>query len=158
MLEVTSVLLKFGDFINENWNSIKFFLSPDNVNYEYDDWLQANWEILVETKICEPGQFLYHYGEGADCYGEFSRVSYYNKTPTHKIVGKLANDQCYDYYSREVIKRMENFNFYRFINVDDEMQDDNNPPFDYCEFVHDIEDKRIWLSKPEVQFFMVPWT
>lgn len=49
------------------------------------DWLQANWEAVVEAGI-GPGVFLEVYGEGADCNDRSSRVYRPEATPTHAVV------------------------------------------------------------------------
>lgn len=61
------------------------------------DWLQANWESVVEAAIAsERNIFLEVYGEGADCNGASSRVCFPSALATHQIVcipkGKAALD------------------------------------------------------------------
>ena len=57
----------------------------DNVEREeyFNDWLQANWELIVEKAICKPGEYLQPYGEGADCNGASSRICFPKAKPTH---------------------------------------------------------------------------
>jgi len=57
------------------------------------DWLQANWEMIVEASI--PPEFsprLEHYGEGADCNGISCRVWEPNAISNYQIVCVPKND------------------------------------------------------------------
>ena len=62
-----------------------------------EDWLQVNWELLIEGSLNEQGVVLETYGGGADCNGTSSRVLYPDRHPTHKIICKpMNNEQIYD--------------------------------------------------------------
>ncbi len=99
-VDVTLVLNNYAAFLENSYNNLFFLNNPDDPHNEElinnldkggirDDFLQANWEILVEMLICIPGEeFLEPYGNGADCNGDSSRVSLPDKITTHRI-------QCY---------------------------------------------------------------
>ena len=50
-----------------------------------DDWKQASWENLVESRILEPGSYLAVYGDGSDCNGASSRVWKPEAPATHEV-------------------------------------------------------------------------
>lgn len=78
----------YRDFLVASWEAAnRVFGSGNSANDRLQaDWLQANWELLVETQICAPGaQFLEVYGEGADCNGSSSRVWMPDALPTHRV-------------------------------------------------------------------------
>ncbi|PIE02735.1 MAG: hypothetical protein CSA81_05315 [Acidobacteria bacterium] len=63
-------------------------------NELFDDWAQANWEILVESKLCNtPRELLEAYGDGADCNVSSSRVWCPQGKPTHRVscIAKVGN-------------------------------------------------------------------
>ena len=84
------VLLNYVRFLNstlEDFQKLNAVVKNSSYLEEIkNDYLQANWELLVESIICEPGEeFLPTYGEGADCNENSSRVSFPKKMPTHRI-------------------------------------------------------------------------
>ncbi len=51
------------------------------------DWLEANWEMLVEATVSEEGRVVLEpYGDGADCNAVGSRVWKPGVTTTHEVV------------------------------------------------------------------------
>ncbi len=73
-MQLQDVLEAYRQFLLLNFATINSVLSEDLLA----DWLQANWEIIVESRLQEanliPG-LLDVYGEGADSNGSSSRVS-----------------------------------------------------------------------------------
>ncbi|MCH7958182.1 MAG: RHS domain-containing protein, partial [Proteobacteria bacterium] len=58
-------------FLDASWPFVNM-LNKEEPGREalWDDWAQANWEFLVESRVCmEANQFLEVYGDGADSYG-----------------------------------------------------------------------------------------
>ncbi len=79
------ILLSFRDFLSASWSSLPgCILDKDDGNEPINDWLQANWEILVEYPLGPPLR-LQVYGDGADCNGSSSRVFAPNDRPTYGI-------------------------------------------------------------------------
>ena len=157
MKKVTGPILQFCDFLNLCWTSMRQFIPPSNsiINQQEGDWLQANWEILLENSICAPGQFLKIYADGADCYEDYSRITYYNKAATHKIIGVLDRDPIYDYYNQEVIETLSGYSFHQFVGAE-QNERNSKMAFLFSEFEHDKLDKVVWIKKEEVQYFLAP--
>jgi len=68
----------FSDFLNNSWIDVQQLLvdreytsNEDSVN----DWLQSNWEFLVERKVLKNNNYLEVYGDGADFNGGSSRIT-----------------------------------------------------------------------------------
>jgi hypothetical protein len=80
-LHLQDVLEIYRQFLLLNFVTMNGVLSEDLLA----DWLQANWEIIVESKLQEanliPG-LLDVYGDGADCNGSSSRVSLPKMSPS----------------------------------------------------------------------------
>ena len=73
-MKLKDVLEDFRQFILLNFEKMNELLSEDLLA----DWLQANWEIIVESRLQEAeivSGLIDIYGEGADCNGSSSRVS-----------------------------------------------------------------------------------
>lgn len=100
-MDINEVVHNFRHFLNTAWTGLpEWIIKNENQEYEINDWLQANWEILVESKLNEPFRqmevgseriILNFFGSGADIDGRgSSRVIYPDDLPTHFI---LVNDK-----------------------------------------------------------------
>lgn len=86
-MRADSVLRSFALFLSAGWREVASILVQSN---QFDtligDWMQSNWEILVEAVLFPGGSgFLEVYGDGADCNGASSRVFLPKAQPTHRI-------------------------------------------------------------------------
>lgn len=100
MTSVDDAVRNFASFLSESWHSVSILIANDPEARA--DWLQASWEILVEQQVLQSG-YLMPYGEGADCYGESSRVFRPDAEPTHVIVCRAKADLVRDALSGKVI-------------------------------------------------------
>ena len=157
MKNANQVINYFRDFIHSSWQSFSFFIidiPKDEKEEVINNWLQANWEILVETNLTGINEFLEVYGYGADCNGASSRVCYPDKLPTHRIVCKTSSNQhVIDLISNQM-KSIDGTRFDGFMNWDGYYYQ-MLPPFDYvllnnkedtilvrfCDITFDIEKK-----------------
>jgi hypothetical protein len=102
MSDVDKIIRIFVDFLNASWNIVDPLTSGREYSSDEasrNDWLQANWEILIERKILPLNSYLDVYGEGADFNGQSSRItdpacvsSHYISILVSKSVD-LLNDQ-----------------------------------------------------------------
>lgn len=86
-MNVDEIVRKFQQFLEASWQSVESALplTPEGEHFRLD-WLQTNWEILVEAVIYPGGtSFLEFYGEGAECNGASSRVWNPAAKATHRI-------------------------------------------------------------------------
>ena len=87
-MNVDEIVRNFQQFLEASWQSVESML-PSTEEGGEDlrlDWLQANWEILVEAVIQPDGtSFIEFYGEGAECNGASSRVWKPHAEATHRI-------------------------------------------------------------------------
>lgn len=67
----------------------------------FDDWAQAQWELLVERTVLDQGEFLDLCGSGSDYETELhSRVFFHDATPTHEVgVASASGRQTTDVLS-----------------------------------------------------------
>ncbi|OJU73558.1 MAG: hypothetical protein BGO09_09380 [Bacteroidetes bacterium 47-18] len=93
-MEIDKAIRIFVDFLNSSWSIV----SPLLINRDYttnedsiNDWLQANWELLVERKVLDVNNYLEVYGEGADYNGESSRITAPEVLPNFKVNIKSIN-------------------------------------------------------------------
>ena len=95
----------------------------------FDDWAQANWELLVERPLCNVAEFLEIYGSGSDYETQrYSRVFFHDAIPTHAIVVRAAVPVL-DILSNTAIDVSE-WAFDRLVaRVGDWFE--NRPPFDH---------------------------
>ena len=86
MMNVDEIVRNFQQFLEASWQSVENIPLTEECEHLRLDWLQANWEILVEAVIQPDGtSFLEFYGEGAECNGASSRVWKPDAEATHRI-------------------------------------------------------------------------
>ena len=104
MLDLKEILMNYAAFLNASWNTVELISKNDTTGSMKIDWLQANWEILVEGALHEQKIKLEIYGEGADCNGASSRVLFPDLLPTHKILCvPIEGNEIYDVLNKKHI-------------------------------------------------------
>ena len=129
-MNVDKAVKDFRLFILASWDSFLLFNEFANAERKEEitnNWLQANWEILVETNVTGVNEFLEIYGNGADCNAASSRICYADKLPTHRI--KCANATVRDAISNQVIVTDKMY-FESFVSIQNSYHI-ITPPFDY---------------------------
>jgi len=129
-METDSVIRNFQNFLMNSWRSVADTLTDDAT---LSDWMQANWEILVESLLCpKENEYLAVYGDGADCNGVSSRVWKPNVVATHQICVKLK-DNAVDQISGERIsvRQTDQIIFDQFVSWDGK-QYGSDMPFDHA--------------------------
>ncbi|WP_291584741.1 hypothetical protein [Bacteroides sp.] len=87
-MDIDQIIKQFPKFLDTSWNSVTPLLSERTYTSNEDsinDWMQANWELLVERKILPLNEYLEVYGDGADFNGISSRITDINAIATHHL-------------------------------------------------------------------------
>ncbi len=145
--------LKFLNATSESFQNLGTMVeNSDYLRELQNDYLQANWEILVESIICEPGkEFLEIYGEGADCNRNSSRVCFPKKKATHKIkIRPKHSIEILDRITEEIIEVEEYFfnSFVSYSNKDYSIKS----PFNAVLIEHEIDDNYVVVEVNDVFF------
>lgn len=132
--DVSDVILKFRDFLLAAWVAIDAILIShdwDNDPYLIEDWLSANWKLLVERQIA------YLYDISVDnSFVVFCDVS---RGATDMISSKpLPNHGAYK-FKAFVSKKGNGFGIY--------------PPFDIVELTDTTNDEVCFAALKDVSFF-----
>jgi hypothetical protein len=122
-MKIDKALRVFAEYLNISWVTVL----PLLVDREYttneisiNDWLQSNWELLVELKVLGLGEYLEIYGEGADLNGSSSRVTDINALATFKIkVGAVNPENTLDFLNNQYVK-LDNITFDRIVGFKNE--------------------------------------
>jgi len=131
---VTKEILSFSIFLNKNHHIINDELSMMLYRDEFqkkdilNDWLQFNWEVLVESLLCKSGKFLQPYGEGADCNSFSDRVRFPEMKSDYRITCSSTKDKIKEYFSDTFIN-VKNKEFYMFVGIENGLI--NKDSFDY---------------------------
>lgn len=83
-MNLERILEQFREYLCLNFKGIESILTDDQI----EDWLQANWEVMVEFRLRDAGitkGLIDVYGNGADCNESSSRVSLHDLHPTSAI-------------------------------------------------------------------------
>lgn len=153
MTNVTSQILKFRDFLIHSWGDLDNLMS----NHDWDDdggfieeWLQVNWEFLVERELLETKGFLKSY-----TYDNF-RITHPNAVPTHEIICKAKrNKPLIDDRTQQVISTDIKLGFGGLEKKLD-LGYGRYPPFDYVTGI--TQDKKHFyeIYIENVDFFICP--
>ncbi|MBU0913480.1 MAG: hypothetical protein KKF22_13175 [Gammaproteobacteria bacterium] len=138
---LNSCIANFISFLNANYQLVtqsyemhKFHAEQEKlllVSFEeyFDDWAQANWELLVERVVCSTNESFVIYGSGSDYEAAaHSRVFFHNVKPTHKIVC-FAKSTVMDRLSKTEVD-LTKFDFDAFVTSDGKWFN-VSPPFDH---------------------------
>ncbi len=145
---VNKVVIGFRKFLTVSWES--FLKHMDSATEEtredlINDWLQMNWEVLVERIICSPSEYIEEYWNGAEINGISGRVTHPDASATHRIIckskeGLLVKDQ----FSGELINPSF-FTFEKFVSKGNNKYLDTIP-FDHVLLAKDNELYLVELS------------
>lgn len=131
MSSLKVALSRFTTLINSCWGSLSSIIESDRTGSFLEDWLQANWELIVEGSLYDKGVVLEPYGEGADCNGGSSRVFYPDRDPTHRLVCvSRKNDGVFDSLNQKEVFLDGGAVFDRFVSIGDDGWYYEVPPFD----------------------------
>jgi hypothetical protein len=160
MILTNEALNNFRNFLISSWSAYmacNSHLSNTEIEDRDGDWLQANWEILVEASITEPGEYLWFYGDGgADCNGMSSRVWLPAAIPTHRVVCKIKkNVICKDVLNGKEVNadEIKNMEFLQFTALTKNGKwYENALPFDYILLSPPIVVDNILISIDDIYF------
>ncbi len=89
MIDIGDLINKYLFLLRNYWDELEQLISYDKTGSLKDDWLQANWELVVEGSLSQNSEnseiFLEVYGDGADVNSPSSRIIQPNKMPTHAV-------------------------------------------------------------------------
>ncbi|GAB5539565.1 MAG: hypothetical protein Salg2KO_16680 [Salibacteraceae bacterium] len=124
----------FAKFLNASWEIVIPLL--ENRSYTVNessisDWIQSNWEILVERKVLEVNEYLDVYGVGADFNGSSSRITDPDALPSFsvKVWSRPTGSEVLDILNDEEIS-INNGDFVEFVSFQDDFYQ-REPKFDY---------------------------
>jgi len=152
MIDLKKILGGYSTLLISSWGTIELASKHDQTDSLKIDWLQANWEILVEGMLGDWKITLEVYGEGADCNGASSRVLYPERLPTHKIVcvpikgGRVhdvLNNQDLDLSISDIV-------FDQFVSMGDDGWYYEKPNFDYV--LADYDDGQVVINFEKTDF------
>jgi len=112
----------FAEFLNNTWNTVmpllieRYYTTDES---SVSDWLQANWEILVERKIIKLNFYLEVYGEGADFNGTSSRITDQNALPNFSVkINQSSQDKIFDFLNEKFVY-ISNSDFIHLVSFKD---------------------------------------
>lgn len=102
--DITKSVLLFQELLQESWQIVKKINDDDKSSFFIQNWLQANWEMVLEGLLNQDGREpiirLNVYGDGAEDLhhsllknqSAYDRVSLPSMAPTHAVVA-LTKDR-----------------------------------------------------------------
>lgn len=145
-MEIDKAIRIFSDFLNSSWEIVTPLLidrSYTSDESSIGDWLQANWEILVEKKVLKQNEYLEIYSDGADYNGSSSRMSDIEAMPTHTLK-VFPKNETVDVLNNEIIHNKAEFEFDRLVGFQNGFYT-NLPPFNYALLTDSSGNERVLL-------------
>lgn len=145
----------FANFANDTWDTVMPLIK--NRDYTSDensisDWLQSNWEILVERKVLKINQFLEVYGGGADFNGGSSRITDINALPNYSVrVNQFSKEKVFDLLNEEYVS-INNVDFIELVSFKNGFYH-KTPNFDNVLIEDNTGIERV-ISIDQVNFFL----
>lgn len=102
---IDALVRSFARLLAASWQEVEFARSISTTPYFVENWLEAQWEMLVESAL-PPGIFLCAYGDGADFFDMSSRVHRPDTSATHVVVCSLNEhvEQVVDLTTGNVVR------------------------------------------------------
>lgn len=93
-VDITDAVDTFREVLNCSWPPLARLSEGDATGSFLDDWMQANWEMVVEASIdTKLHAILEVYGNGADCNIKSSRVSRPEASPTTPVYIRYVGNE-----------------------------------------------------------------
>ena len=152
MINVTTHILKFRKFLLDCWPDIDALMEDHDWHddgYFIDEWLQSNWELLVERQLLKKAGHVNSFG----IYYGRNRYAQKESTITHEIICRPKdNVSLIDEKSNEPIPRGTKLIFHIFLKKMGGLY----PPFDSAG-VYSKNGKNVdlyYVPVSDVEFFM----
>lgn len=128
-MNIDNVMRIFADFLDQSWGSVAKLIENTNEysSVSIDDWLQCNWELLVERKVLAINEYFEVYGAGADFCGKYSRITDIESVETHYIE-VLVNNSIDILNKENIVKGI--FKFEQLVGFENDFYT-NYPSFKY---------------------------
>ena len=160
MMSVDSTVASFATFLRQSWTAIdalKQAVPASEGDAIVADWLQANWELLVEAALRfatrDSGLFLERYAEGADCNDRSSRVWMPGALPTHRVLCQPRGGlELRDLLTGSVLSSKRLIAFDRYVSRTPAGWYAQSPPFDHV--LASVGEREVLLKAPSVQFVL----
>lgn len=135
--DIGFLMLRYQKFLTSSWD--KVFQDSEDTDLK-DDWLEANWELIVEShfNLGNERVNLSRYGAGAA--GKFDRVFIENAQETHEVkCFSNKNNVLFDVVDGvNIAVPTEGFTFRRFVTIKDGWYF-QEPPFDMIQ-INELDD------------------
>lgn len=141
-MNIDKAMRLFANYLNATWNIVEPLILNRNYTSNENsrsDWIQANWELLVERKVLPLNDYLEVYGAGADFNGKSSRITDIEADATF-FVGVVV-DEAVDVLNNQDIRSQIYF-FDRFVGFENGFYIDSSP----IEYVL-IQDENICMER-----------
>lgn len=152
-MDIDIAIRGFSDFLNLCWRRVLPLLEDRTYTTNegsINDWLQANWELLVERKVLPLNEYLEIYGEGSDYYGESSRITDVQSMPCYSIRVISCCSDLVDLLNKAEIGNV-NLIFDRLVGFENGFYIDN-PPFNYVLVQDESSGNEMVLPLEKIRF------
>lgn len=153
MININTQIFNFRNFLLSCWNDIDQLMEHHDWNDDVcfiDDWLQVNWEFLVERQLLKRNEFLNSYGISGQ-----KRITSKDAKATHIVICKKKKDKTFfndernmDPISDDVVL------IFQYFIAKCGVTYGWYPPFDYVKLSIIENNQHIYVQFNEIEFFL----
>ena len=93
-IDVTDAVEAFHEILTNGWPVLKRLAGEDTTGSYLDDWMEANWEMVIEASIPpSEGVVIEPYASGADCNIPSSRVWQPDRIPNTPVYVRYTGNE-----------------------------------------------------------------
>lgn len=151
-INITDVILKFRAFMIDSWPALDSIMMKhdwDNDGDFTDDWLQSNWEFLVERELLGLKGRLTPFGIRAKSHARSTK----NGAPAYQVTAKLTGPVFNFQHQNISISQDSKLYFYAFSTFLDPGYG-LYPPFDIANLVCDSSKELSYAPIDHVMFYL----
>ncbi len=151
-IDITDHIRKFRDFLNACWPHLDSLMEDhdwDDDGKFSTDWLQANWEFLVERELLEKRGFLTPFS----LFYSQNRMTYPEKTSTHSVIAKSTKNLFDLRDPKHMLPPAHTFRLFCFL-THKRNAFGLYPPFDLANLFDETTQKEVIVSFDDVRFYL----
>ncbi len=149
-VDITDHIRKFRDFLNVCWPHVDDLMEDhdwdDDGNF-IDDWLQVNWEFLVERELLESHGFLTPFS----LLDFQKRITYPEQLPTYTVIAKSTKN-VFDFRGK-ILPPTHTFRLFSFLSHT-ERGIGLYPPFDLANVLDENTQQETIVRFIDVRFYL----
>lgn len=151
LLDITKTITDFRNFLVAAWPYVDNLIDShdwDNDGYFIDEWLQVNWEFLVERELLNNKGFLIPFRRFLDA----NRITNISVIANYEVIAKKKNEDI-SLENKNKLPFDKDLRLFGFCTIIDEGFG-LYPPFDIVKLIDDSTEKIYRIPFADLSFYL----